>query len=1046
MSDPPPYVELRTRSAYSFLRGASMPEALVARAAALGHGTLGLLDRDGLYGAPRFYRAARDQGLRALVGAEVPLEGGGLVSLLVTSDQGYRHLCRLISRGKLRAPKGEGAVTLDEVEEHAGALLCLEGHPESGCGRALAAGDPEAAARHVDRLQAAFGDRLYLEVARHGLVEEEWRNHFLGDLAAHRRLPLVATGQVAYAREEDRELFDVLLAIRVATPLDRMGRRLAPNEGFHLRSPAEAARRLADMPGAAARTLEVADRCQYTLADLGYVFPDFPVPEGETPDSYLRRLTMAGARARYGDGARHDAALPVLEKELGVIRRLGLAGYFLVVWDLARFCREGGIMAQGRGSAANSAVCYALGITAVDAVGQELLFERFLSEERGEWPDIDLDLPSGDPRERAIQYAYGRYGTRGAALVAVVITYRSKSASREVGKVMGFPPAVLDKLSKLIARDGFADPDRLPERLRAAGLDPGHARVRHYLRLVGRLRDLPRHLGQHPGGMILCGGRLDEVVPLENAAMPGRVVVQWDKDDCEDLGLLKIDLLGLGMMAVLERAVPMVKRHYGVELDLAQLPVDDPATYDMLCAADTVGVFQVESRAQMATLPRLKPRCLQDLVVEVAIIRPGPVQGNMVHPYLERRAGRAPVEYPHPCLEPVLRKTLGVALFQEQLLQMAMVAAGFTGGKAERLRRAFSSKRSVEAMAALEGELRAGMTARGVTGKGQDEIMNAIRSFANYGFPESHAASFALLVYASAYLKRHHPAVFYAALLSEWPMGFYHPATLVQDAQRRGQVVRPVDVLRSAWECTVEPPAPGTPEGLAVRIGLGYVKGLRRLAGARILDARARRPFRDVVDFRRRTGLDAAELRSLARVGALGGLGESRRSALWQVSRADPLAGPLFRDLAVPPDPSPLAEMEPMERTVADLETAGLTTGPHPLSYERERLAAMGVVPAGELMARPNHGKVRIAGLVICRQKPQTRTGVIFLSLEDETGIMNAMVTAALFEQHRALLSASPCLVLDGTLQVQDGAHMVMVRGVRGFRAGVAAVASHDWH
>ncbi len=1039
MSSPPPgYVELRAASAYSFLRAASMPEDLIARAAELGYPSLGLVDRDGLYGAPRFHRAARSRGVTPLVGADVPLDDGSFLTLLVESRPGYRNLCRLVTRGKLRAPKGEGHVTLDEVEEHRAGLVVLEGQLASGTGRAVIRGDEAAARLRLDRLASLFPGALYLEVSRHGVLAEEWRNQILLDLAERRGLPVVATGQVLHARPEDRELLDVLHAIRLGSTLEALGRRLVQNHAYHLRPPEEMARMWSDRPEAAAATLEVAARCRFTLADLGYRFPEFPLEPGETPDGRLRALASAGARERFGEDRGGTRVAAMLEHELGVIARLGLAGYFLVVWDLVRFCRESGIMVQGRGSAANSALCYCLGITAVDPTRVRLLFERFLSEERGEWPDIDLDLPSGDQRERVIRYAYRRYGTRGAALVAVVITYRDKSASREVGKVLGFPTAVLDRLSKVASRGGLSSSPHQDDRLRTAGLDPGHPRVRLFVRLMHRIQDLPRHLGQHPGGMILAGCPLDEVVPLENAAMEGRVVVQWDKDDCEDLGLLKVDLLGLGMMALLERSVPLVRRHYGAELDLARLPVDDPQVFDMLCAADTIGVFQVESRAQMATLPRMRPRCLYDLVVEVAIIRPGPVQGNMVNPYLERRAGRQEVVYPHECLRPVLEKTLGVALFQEQLLEMAMVAAGFTGGKAEELRRAFSKKRSEAAMAALEGALREGMRTRGIGNEAQDQIVAAISSFAHYGFPESHAASFALLVYASAYLKRHYPAAFYASLLDEWPMGFYHPATIVKDAQRHGIEVRPVDVAASDWTCTLEP-------DLGLRIGLRYVRGLRREAAERLVEERSRAPFVDVHDLRRRAALRDDEARALARLGALSGLGESRRSALWQVTRSDPMAGPLWRSLAAPEEPSPLPEMTPAEETVADLMTSDMTTGPHPMAYERGRLAARGVLTA-EAVARTRHGtRVRVAGLVIVRQRPATRTGVVFVSLEDETGIANVMVPGPLFEAKRTLISTSPCMVFEGRLEKRDGVHMVKADRLHRLRSRLARVVSHDW-
>ncbi|MEO5818858.1 MAG: DNA polymerase III subunit alpha, partial [Vicinamibacteraceae bacterium] len=604
------------------------------------------------------------------------------------------------------------------------------------------------------------------------------------------------------------------------------GQRLAHNAEHYLKTPAQMAQLFADRPDAVAATGELADRLDYTMANLGYRFPDYPVPAGETQASFLRKVTDVGARERYRPF--HDRARAQIARELDLIEKLELAGYFLIVWDLVNFCRQHDILVQGRGSAANSAVCYSLGITAVDPVGMELLFERFLSEQRGEWPDIDLDLPSGDRREQVIQYVYQRYGARGAAMTANVITYRGRSAAREVGKALGIDMADIDRLAKVMNQFEWRDPNEtIARNLRDVGLDPGDVRFRHFVELWARIQDLPRHLGQHSGGMVICQGRLDEVVPLEPASMPGRVVVQWDKDDCADLGLVKVDLLGLGMMAVLQDALAIVNQSTSPPVDLAHLPPDDPDIYHLLQTADTIGLFQVESRAQMATLPRLKPTCFYDLVVEVAIIRPGPIVGQMVHPYLNRRAGLEAVTYPHPSLEPVLKRTLGVPLFQEQLLRIAMVVANFTGGEAEDLRRAMGFKRSEARMKAIEVRLREGMAANGITGAAADAIILAISSFALYGFPESHAASFALIVYASAYLKVYFPSAFYAALLNNQPMGFYHPATLVKDAQRRGVRFRPIDVQASQWDCVVE-------DDGAIRVGLRYVDGLRAEVGQRM--------------------------------------------------------------------------------------------------------------------------------------------------------------------------------------------------------------------
>jgi error-prone DNA polymerase len=698
-----------------------------------------------------------------------------------------------------------------------------------------------------------------------------------------------------------------------------------------------------------------------------------------------------------------------------------------------RECRARGILAQGRGSAANSLVCYALGITAIDPVRYGLLFERFLSEERGEWPDIDIDLPSGDRREAVLQYVYARYGPHGAAMTANVITYRSRSAVREMGKVLGFAPEQLDRLARLLSRFEYSDDrDKVTEQIESAGLPARAPRVRHLLKLLEQVQNLPRHLSQHSGGMVIAQGRLDEVVPLEPARMPGRTVVQWDKDDCADLGIIKIDLLGLGMMAVLEEVIPLVRVHDKTELDLAQLPQDDEKTWDMLRRADTVGVFQVESRAQMATLPRMKPTHFYDLVVQVAIIRPGPIVGDMVQPYLKRRAGREPVTYPHPDLEPILERTLGVPLFQEQLLRMAMVIAGFSGGEAEELRRALGFKRSQERMRGVIARLHRGMTERGIAAAAQEEIAKMIRSFALYGFPESHAASFALIAYASAYIRAHHPACFATAMLNCYPLGFYSPATLVKDAQLHGVEVRSVDVQESAWLCTVEPDG-------AVRIGLRYVNGLREAAGQRIAEAA---PYASIADLAERARLHRDELEQLAEVGACASLGHTRREALWQVAA---LRGELLAQ-ATSATPSPLDELTELEATLADYRGTGLTTALHLMGHLRPRLRARGILSARELAGVRNGRWVRTAGMVIVRQRPSTAKGFLFLTLEDETGMGNVIVVPKRFAEHRAVLLSAGILLVEGPLQNQEG--VIHVRGQRFSKLGIEANAvppSHDF-
>ena len=690
-----------------------------------------------------------------------------------------------------------------DLSEFATGLICLTGGDEGPLAYALAHGGTEAGRHLLQQLITIYGrENVYVELQRHYNRAQEARNQAAIELARSLRLPLLAAQGVQYAKQEERQILDVFTCIRNHRTLDTAGRLLARNSERYLKTPQQMLQLFADLPEASANTLELSSRLKFTLNDLGYQFPHYPVPEGETMNSFLRARTMEGARDRYlrpGQSDLWQRAQRQIERELALIEHLELAGYFLIVWDIVRFCRTQGILVQGRGSAANSAVCYSLGITAVDPVGMELLFERFLSEERGEWPDIDLDLPSGDQRERVIQYVYERYGKLGAAMTANVITYRGRSAAREVGKALGFDGETLDRLAGLVSSWEYKDPsDTLERQFRDAGFDLRHPRMRKFFELCVAVQDLPRHLGQHSGGMVICQGQLDSVVPLEPATMPGRVVVQWDKEDCADMGIIKVDLLGLGMMAALEDSITLIRDQYEEEVDLAKLPPDDPTVYDALQKADTVGMFQIESRAQMSCLPRLRPMRFYDIVVQVAIIRPGPIVGQMVNPFLMRRQGKQAVVYPHPSLEPVLKRTLGVPLFQEQLLRMAMIAAGFSGGEAEELRRAFGFKRSEMRMRDIEVKLRAGMERNGISPEAQEQIIQSITSFALYGFPESHAASFALIAYASAYFKCHYLAAFTAALLNNQPMGFYSPATIVKDAQRHGLRVRPVDITRQS--------------------------------------------------------------------------------------------------------------------------------------------------------------------------------------------------------------------------------------------------------
>ena len=1031
------FIELHAQSAFSFLEGAEIPETLVAEAAKRDMPAIALLDRDGVYGAPRLYRAAIDAGIKPLVGAEITLVGGARLPLLVEDREGYQNLCRLITKMKLRAPKGEAAATWADLESHASGLVCLTGGGHGPLAAAVAAGDRETAQACLERLVSVFGkSNCFVEIQRHLDRRQEHALERLVALARASGVPVVATNQPLHARPGGRALADVLTCIREGTDLDHAGRRLAANGERALKGETEMTRRFHDLPEAVAASGELALRLAFTLKDLGYRFPEFPVPPGTTRHAYLRELVAAGVTRRYGAGgdlarrARRQVA-----HELEIIRRLDLEGYFLIVWDIVEFCATHDILVQGRGSAANSAVCYALGITAVDPVKMDLLFERFLSEARGEWPDIDLDLPSHERRETVIQHIYRQYGRLGAGMTANVITYRGRSAAREVGKALGLPAEMQDRLARLVANWGYQDPEELlTKHLPEAGCDPAHPRIRKFAALWTRIQDLPRHLGQHSGGMVVAADRLDDVVPLEPATMPGRVVIQWDKDDCAALGIVKVDLLGLRMMAVIQESIAMV-RERGTEVDLAHLPADREV-YRALQAADTIGVFQVESRAQMATLPRIHPETFYDLVVQVAIIRPGPIVGDMVHPYIRRRRGREPVSYPHPSLEPILKRTLGVPLFQEQLLRMAMVAAGFSGSEAEELRRAFGFKRSEALMRDVETKLRAGMARQGIEGEAAEQIVHAITAFALYGFPESHASSFALLAYASAYLKVRHPAEFYAALLNNQPMGFYHAATIVKDAQRHAVRVLPVDVTCSDW--LTRPCAPR-----AVRLGLSRVKGLRERAARALLAARAARPFLSPADAARRAGLDREELATLAATGVFAALGATRRATLWSVARVDP--GSLFDDLPAVVERSPLAEMTAEERVVADYRGTGVTVGPHPMALRRRELAALGVTRARELRHVADGTCVRVAGSVIVRQRPGTAKGFVFLSLEDETGIANVIVTPALFARQRWVLVAEPILLVEGILQMQDEVVSVRAHRVRALAAPAHVVPSHDF-
>ena len=1050
------YVELHARSAFSFLQGASLPEELASRCAELEQPAMAMADAHGVYGAPRFHLAAKNLGIRALVGAEVATTQGSRYTLLAENRQGYQNLCRLITRTKLREGRAgkpqNPAATESDFSEFASGLVCLTGGDEGPLTRIFTEqsgpSTKESACQELELLTRLFGARnVYIELQRHHRRRQEARNRILVELAHSLKLPLLATNGVSHVTEEKRGLQDVLTCVQHKTTITEAGRLLSYNAQRYLKSSAEMKRLFADLPDAFSQTSELASRLSFTLHDLGYEFPRYPVPENETEMSFLRKRTDEGARRRYRPYT--TKARQQIGHELALIEKLKLAGYFLIVWDIVEFCRKNGILVQGRGSAANSAVCYSLGITAIDPVDMDLLFERFLSEERGEWPDIDLDLPSGDRRERAIQYVYERYGQLGAAMTANVITYRGRSAVRDVGKALGFDQPELKRLADLMPHFEWKDPNyTLQRRFGEAGFTLSEPRMAKFFSLVSEILDLPRHLGQHSGGLVICQGQLDSIVPLEPASMPGRVVVQWDKDDCADMKIVKVDLLGLGMMAVLQDCLEVIPKNYGMEVDLAHLPQDDPLVYSTLERADTIGLFQVESRAQQAVLPRMKPKCFYDVVIQVAIIRPGPIVGDMLHPFLRRRQGlEAPVSL-HPSLDQVLARTLGIPLFQEQLLRMAMLVANFSGGEAEELRRAMGFKRSEKRMREVEEKLRRGMTQKAIAADVQERIVQAITSFALYGFPESHAASFALIAYASAFLKCHYPAAFTICILNNQPMGFYSPATLVQDAQRHGQRFRPVDILRSDDKCTIEK------EGgiLYVRLGFNYVRGLRRDVAQSIVAARQQQQFASLHDLVRRVpGLNKREIAALAEIGALNALPQDRtdrhrRGAIWQASSAVRPAGPLLESAAEENNPSPLTPMTPSQRVFADFMHSGLTIGKHPLAFHRHQLQTIGVMDNETVKAQRNGTAVKIAGCVIIRQRPGTAKGFVFLSLEDETGLVNVVVSPDLFERKRSVCVSEPYLLIKGFLQSTWSVISVKAADMEALSLGAQTVPSHDFY
>jgi error-prone DNA polymerase len=1004
------YAELHCLSNFSFLRGASHPEELVERATALGYSALAITDECSVAGAVRAHLAARERGLKLLVGSEFRLVDGLRCVLLAANRHGYGQLCRLITRARRAAPKGTYRLTRADLEAHGPAsldgclALWLPGRvPEDGEGRWLG---------------SRFPGRLWIAVELLTSGQDRRRLAALGQLGERLALPLVAAGDVHMHVRGRRALQDVLTATRLGVPVERAGYALFPNGERHLRPLA----RLAAVypPELTAATLEVAARCSFSLDELRYEYPREIVPAGETPASWLRQLTRDGERRRWPQGT-PATVRALLEHELALIGELRYEAYFLTVHDIVSHARTRGILCQGRGSAANSAVCFCLGITEVDPARSRMLFERFISRERNEPPDIDVDFEH-ERREEVIQYVYAKYGRHRAALTATVICYRPRSAIRDVAKALGLDPLQVNALARSMQWWDGAHIDE--ERVREAGLDPSSPVLARVIALARGLLGFPRHLSQHVGGFVIARDLLEELVPVENAAMEERTVIQWDKDDLDALGLLKVDLLGLGMLTALRRAFGLVESFRGMRWTLASVPAEDPAVYEMIGHADTLGVFQIESRAQMAMLPRLRPRNYYDLVIEVAIIRPGPIQGDMVHPYLRRRNGLEPVSYPSPEVEGVLRRTLGVPIFQEQVMQLAVVAAGFTPGEADRLRRAMAAWKRKGGLGPFEERLIRGMRERGYTEEFAKQIFRQILGFGEYGFPESHAASFALLVYVSAWLKRHEPAAFTAALVNSQPMGFYAPSQLVQDARRHGVEVRPVDVRVSDWDCTLERRGDGEP---ALRLGLRLVKGLPEDAARRLVSARCAAAFADVTDLAARSRLDRRALARLAAAGALAGLAGHRHRAAWGVAGVEsPL--PLLGDARIAEGIPLLHPPGEGEDIVADYAYTGLTLRRHPLALLRGRLDALGVLTAERLRGTPNGATVRAAGLVITRQRPGSAAGVTFVTLEDETGCVNLVVWQDLAERQRRALVGSRLMGVAGELQLEGEVMHVIAR------------------
>ncbi|MDG2127124.1 MAG: error-prone DNA polymerase [Fuerstiella sp.] len=1042
-----PYAELHCRTNFSFLEGASHADELVATAKSQGYRALAVTDRNSLAGVVRAHVAAKKAGLKLLVGAEIVPTDGPAVLLLATDRAAYGRLSQLITIGRRRAPKGECRLTFaDIVECNEGLLCCVPLSTESQqryAGTFQSDVRSEIPAEQLIRCQSVFGDRCYALAELHLGGNDRARLHRWTELCNRLNVSLAVANDVHYHITQRRPLHDVMTAIRCSATLQSLGHELHPNGERYLKSTSDLLQLFEQRTELLQRTVEIADRCEFSLDELRYEYPEELVPDGSTLQKHLAALTWQGAKKRYPDGV-PEKVVRLIQHELSLIGEMKYEAYFLTVYDLVRFARSRGILCQGRGSAANSVICFCLGVTSVDPDRIDVLFERFISKERDEAPDIDVDFEH-ERREEVLQYLYERYGRERAGMTGVVITYRPRSAVRDVAKTLALSNDRIDKLTSQL--EHVDQSEQMPERIREGGIDPNSLLGRRLIKLVDTLLGFPRHLSQHVGGMVMSRGPLCELVPIENAAMPGRTVIQWDKNDLDALGLLKVDCLALGMLSCIRRCFEMVKLHHGRKLTLANVPSEDIAVYDMISAADTVGIFQIESRAQMSMLPRLRPHCFYDLVIEVAIVRPGPIQGDMVHPYLRRRNGKEPIEYPNKVLRSVLHKTLGIPIFQEQAMRLAIVAAGFTPGEADQLRRAMGAWRKTGVIEQFQRKLVDGMLSNGYDKDFAERVFKQISGFGEYGFPESHAASFALLVYVSAWLKRYHPAVFAAALVNSQPMGFYAPAQLIRDAREHGVHVSPVNINFSNWDCTLEPlddavadetaatqhvPLDHHDENHSLRLGFRLLRGFSQEHAVAIEDARASGgAFRSFDDFSRRTKLGRIALQQLARADAFAALDINRRDALWK-SLPVQQAMPLFKDLDGPlaDETNPhLPTMSEQDSVVQDYATAGLSLKQHPVSFLREQLTQLRAISAADLAEHTPDRRVKVAGLVLMRQRPQTAAGITFMTLEDETGIANLVIYPNIWQRFRQTARFATVLMASGRLQREgDVIHVVCDR------------------